>query len=195
MNGLDLLILGVAAVAAVRGLRRGLGREAIGLGATALLLFAALPLAGPVGHLVVGEWWPAGRPYAGLLGLLLLVLAVSLLAGFLGLLWRSAITALALGWLDALGGALFGLAKATAAWLVIVAFLSWLPVPAVQQALAGSATASALLQALPGVRRQVERMMPPSWPLPVPHPPGGRGRPPGEPPPGAWRQVREGWPT
>jgi uncharacterized membrane protein required for colicin V production len=127
-----------------------------------------------------------------LIGLALLILAVLLGAGFLSLVWRRTMAAWSLGWLDAAAGALFGLAKATLIWLVIVAVLSWLPVPAVQQALAGSVTAGALRQALPGLRRQVERMMPPSWTLPVPHAPGGPRRRPGEPSPHGWRQVLKG---
>ncbi|MDI6871986.1 MAG: CvpA family protein [Bacillota bacterium] len=192
MNGLDLLILGVAALAGVRGLRRGLGREAIGLGATALLLFAALPLAGPVGRLVTGEWWPEGRPYASALGFVLLVLGVVLLAALLAAVWQRLISALGLGWLDALGGAFFGVAKAVIVWLVVVGALSWLPVAAVQRTLTGSVAASALLQALPGVRRQVEKALPPAWSLPRP-PRREKTRPllP-ESDPGAWRQVREG---
>ncbi|MGE5554170.1 MAG: CvpA family protein [Betaproteobacteria bacterium] len=187
MNGLDFLIVGASALAVVRGLRRGLGREAIGLGATALLLFAALPLAEPVGRLVVESAWPAGRPYVNLLGFLLVVLTVLLAAGLLTTFWQRLISALALEWLDALGGALFGLAKAVAVWLIIVAFLAWLPISTVQRTLSGSVAASALLQVWPGVCRQMEKTLPPSWSLPVPHPPERRER--HEPLPDNWRQV------
>lgn len=200
MNGLDLLILGVAAFAGVRGLRRGLGREAIGLGATVLLLFAGLPLAGPLGRGLVKVWWPAGEPYATTLGFLTLLLCVALLVAVLTAVWQRLLSLLSLGWLDAFGGALFGLAKATAVWLVIVAVLTAVPWPPVQRALAGSVAANAMRQALPGVYRQVQKVMPPSWSLPAP--PARRKRPfPGSPVvppwenPGAWREVRGGFLT
>ncbi|HHW13539.1 MAG TPA: CvpA family protein, partial [Firmicutes bacterium] len=166
MNVLDLIILGAAVLAAVRGLRRGLGREAIGLGAAVLLLFAGLPLAEPLG-LFVTDWWPALDPaYAPWVGLVALIGLVALAGWALTMAWHWLLGVLSLRWLDALGGAAFGLAKVTAIWLVIVALLAWLPLDGVQRALAGSLAAGALLQVLPAVRRQVEKVLPPGRPWP-----------------------------
>lgn len=200
MNVLDLLILGAAAFAGVRGLRRGLGREAIGLGATALLLFAGLPLAEPLGKIVVRAFWPAGRPYAASLGFLALLLVVFAVVAVLGDVWRRLMSLLGLGWLDGLGGLAFGVAKAAVVWLIVLAFLACIPLPVLQSAIAGSQAAEALLGILPGVYRQVEKIMPPGWPVPFPRPghtePSrpGRRREPSAPwgDPGSWQQVREG---
>lgn len=199
MNVLDLLILGAAVFAGVRGLRRGLGREAIGLGATALLLFAGLPLAEPLGVMVVRAFWPAGRPYAASLGFLALTLAAFLAVAVLGNFWRRLMSLLGLGWLDGLGGLAFGVAKAAAVWLIILAILAWVPLPFLQDALAGSQVAEALLGVLPGIYHQVEKIVPPGWPVPLPRPRTEPARPRAPGKPGGplddrrnWQQVREG---
>lgn len=192
MNVLDLIFIATVAFAAVRGLRRGLGREVIGLGATALLLFAGLPLAGPVGRMVLEAFWPSAMVYATPLGFLLLVAGVSLLSGAATALWRRVISALSLGWLDAVGGSLFGMAKASALSLVVVVFLSWLPWPPLERAVSESLAAGALLRTLPGVYRRVDKVMPPGWSLPTP--PSKEKRRPRWPDPSSdsWQQVGDG---
>lgn len=195
MNVIDLLIAGIVAFATTRGLRRGLGREVIGLGATALLLFAGLPLARPLGEWVFQSVWPEGAPYATLVGFALLTLGVSLLVGSVTILWRRIMSTLSLGWLDVLAGGLFGLAKATALSLVLVLFLSWLPWLPLQNALARSAAADALLRAVPGVYSQVEKVLPRRWRLPKPWPDRERRTPGPGSHPDSWTQVLGGRPA
>lgn len=199
MNVLDVLSLGMAVFAAVRGLRRGLGREAIGLAAAALLLFAGLPAAEPLGRLVT-EWWPVVDPaYAPWVGVVALVGLVALAGWALNVLWQWLMGVFSLRWLDALAGAVFGLAKVTVIWLVLVVLLSWIPLTSVRQVLAGSWTAGTLLQVVPVVRRQVEKVWQPTWPRPeAPHrrePPGWPGVPRPVPKPETWQQAEEGAPA
>lgn len=192
MNGLDYLIFSVVALAAVRGLRRGFGREVIGLGAAALLLLCGLPLSEPLGRFALAAVWPKALPYAPLAGFLLLTLLVGLLVAVLSRFWADLIAAISLTWVDAAAGALFGAAKTAGIWLVIVAILSWIPAGSVRRTLAGSVSANALLRALPRVYRQVDKLMPPGWALPRPAPDWKRKPRSPEPPPESWRQVREG---
>lgn len=186
MNWLDLLISGLIAFAGVRGLRRGLGREAIGLGAMALLLVFSLPAARPVGLLVTQMFWPAGEAFAPTLGFLLLSLAIGLLTSACVAGWRWLMSALSLSWLDAAAGALFGVAKAFVVSLVVVVLLSWLPLEPVRQMLTGSAAATTLLDLAPGLYRQVERLVPPGWRLPV-------GPPPRLTPPQRRQPIHDNW--
>ncbi|MGE5508571.1 MAG: CvpA family protein [Chitinophagales bacterium] len=194
MNWLDLGITGLVAFAGVRGLKRGLGREAIGLGATALLLFCALPAARPLGLLVTRTFWPAGELFAPAVGFLLLSLAVGLVTSACVSVWRWLMAALSLSWLDAAAGALFGVAKALVVSLVVVVLLSWLPLPPVRSLLTGSAAATTLLEFAPGLYRQVERLAPPGWQLPLAPPPRLTPHRIRRPMPGNWQEVDWGRP-
>jgi membrane protein required for colicin V production len=129
MNPLDWLLAILLTYSVVRAAMRGFFQEAFSLGGLILgFLFACwfyLPLAKRLAGLI------SSPPVAQLGAFLLILIATMLLAGLLGKLLRKTASAVGLGFMDRLLGALFGLARGAllgvALLLAITAFLPTAP--------------------------------------------------------------------
>ncbi len=121
---MDFVVIAILGVAVLRGLFRGLVREAVSIGALAAACVAVRFLADPAAewllHFSDGEVGPGGAPWLAGIGLALVTLfAAALLARLL----RGGAKAAGLGWVDHAGGAALGAAEGVlvSAVLVLVA--------------------------------------------------------------------------
>jgi len=146
MNGLDIVILGVIAVATFGGLLIG-------------LIAAGLSLAGIiVGIILAGRYY---LPFSQQLGFIpeeniaqvvafaIILVGVMLIAVALAMVLRWAFSLIKLGLIDRIGGAVFGLA---AGWLLCGAMLAvWVKFVGAGATVTGSVLASLLLEHFPVV--------------------------------------------
>jgi membrane protein required for colicin V production len=117
MNLLDVALVVVALLSMVIGAMRGFVKEAAGL--AGWIVAVALVLNFAVG---IGQRLPFDPGSAGIrtgIAAILIVLVCLLAANLLGRLLRAAMTAARLGGPDRALGALFGVARAAAVWLLI----------------------------------------------------------------------------
>ena len=151
MSWVDWAIIGIAAAFALTGWRTGL---------VAMLVWAASVAAGIA---VAGAWH--GRvlvdlafleePPSGWLrvGMFAVLLGAVMLAGAFAAHWaKGAAKSLMLGWADAAGGAVVGLAFALLAMQALIAAIVLAPVPEARELLADSEAGRLMLDAAPAVR-------------------------------------------
>jgi len=129
MNPLDWLLAALLAYSVVRAALRGFFREAFALGGLVLgFILACWNYRSTAPHL---QGLVNSTPLAELLAFVLILMAVTLLSTLLGKLLSRTASAVGLGLLDRLGGALFGLARGVllglAMLLAVVAFLPSAP--------------------------------------------------------------------
>ena len=119
MNYIDIFILVILGLAAVKGFNKGLTVELFSLVAFFFGIFAALEFAAPVANaLAEGSAW-YGLVLIGVFVLLFFVL--SFLVNFLAKIIKKAVQLILLGWLDSLLGSLIGILK----WAFILSVLLW----------------------------------------------------------------------
>lgn len=145
MNWLDYFLLLLAILFAAGGLKRGLSREAFGLAATvAGILLAAWFYGVPSAIL---------RPYlssdwlAHMLGFLLIFFVVQIAGALAGTLLARLLKWTGLGWLDRVGGALFGVVKAGLVGVVLVMILTAFPAKPLPDSVAHSRCGPYLIEA------------------------------------------------
>ncbi len=109
MNPLDWVIAVTLAVSTVTAFVRGLILSVISLAGLLAGVFAATLYAPRVSPYLLR--WTGVAPFARIAAFLLILLAVYLVAALLGRLLRGAFSAVGLGFLDRLGGAVFGFAR------------------------------------------------------------------------------------
>lgn len=146
---LDLGVVVLVVGGAFRGHRRGLIREGLAFGGLA------------VGLLLASEWYQelAGimAPFVGggrlvaLVAYLGMVLAVLLGATLLTVVMRRMLRWLFIGWLDSMGGVLFGAAQGALVALLVLFVLVGYPVMGSDRAVGESLLSVALLESLPSV--------------------------------------------
>jgi membrane protein required for colicin V production len=142
MNWLDIVILVVIAVATFSGLIIG-------------LISAALSLAGIiVGIMLAGRYYLAFSQHLGfsenvaqIVAFAIILFGVMLIALILALVLRWAFSLINLGWLDRIGGAVFGLAAGTLLCGAVLAM--WVKFMGAGTTVIGSALASFLLEHFP----------------------------------------------
>jgi len=105
MNWLDIVIIVVLVLSVLGGLKNGLIKSALGFAGLLLGIF----LAGRY-YAQVGGWLPIeDAAVAGIIGYVVIFIAVVVAASLVGLLLRRIIAMVMLGWADRLLGAVFGL--------------------------------------------------------------------------------------
>lgn len=119
MNYIDIFILIILGLAAVRGFSKGLIVELFSFVAFFFGIFAALEFAAPVANaLAEGSAW-YGLVLVGVFVLLFFVL--SFVVNFLAKVIRKAVQLILLGWLDSLLGSAIGVIK----WAFILSVILW----------------------------------------------------------------------
>ena len=118
MNWLDILIIVTLVVSFIGGLGTGLLRGVMSLAG----LIVGIILAGKYYPTVAG--WLGFIPsedIANVVGFILILSLVMIIAGILGQILKSVASAIMLGWLDRLGGAVLGLFMGFISWSIFLA--------------------------------------------------------------------------
>lgn len=146
---LDLGIVLLVAAGTFRGYRRGLIREGMAFGGLA------------VGLVMASQWSPTVsdllRPFIGggrlvdAFAYVLVVLAVLSAATLLTVIVQRLMRVLLVGWLDRLGGALFGAAQGAILAALLLVLILRFPIMGLDRAVKGSDVAVRLLEAVPSV--------------------------------------------
>ena len=110
MNLLDILLLVILAMAALLGLKRGLIGTILSLVGLLLGVVLAGRFHGPVGNFL--SRWISNPDTASIVGFAVIFVATMVAAWLVASFLRRFISMLLLGWVDRIGGALFGLATA-----------------------------------------------------------------------------------
>lgn len=144
MNWLDIVLLVLLAIAAFLGLRIG-------------LIKAALSLAGLiVGVILAGRYYGSLAQHLGFIpsdgvaevvAFIIILLVVLIIALVLALLLKWATSAIMLGWVDRLGGAIFGLLWGAILYGALLAM--WLKYVGGAEVITESAVASILVKSFP----------------------------------------------
>jgi S1-C subfamily serine protease len=147
VSGIDLVAVGLIALMAVLGARRGLAASVLSLLAVALGAIAGSRLAP---HLLTGGARSPYTPVAALVGALVFALLLQFAAGAAGMAIRNSLRMSPLGAFDSLGGLVFGGLTAIAfVWVVAVAVLLLPHETALRNQVRHSAVLSGLVAALP----------------------------------------------
>lgn len=120
MNAFDIVVAATVAYGLIRGVFRGLVKEVASIAGVVGGLFAAYAFYGQAAALLGGLI--ANPAYRNLLGFLLIFAAVLIAVNLAAIVVKYLMKIVFLGWLDRLGGLLFGLAKG--GLIVAVLFLA-----------------------------------------------------------------------
>jgi membrane protein required for colicin V production len=104
MNWLDIVIIVVAALLGLAGLRQGIIRTVFGIAG----LIGGIVLAGRYYDELAALLFPAGAPWANIAAYAIILLATLLVAGVVGHFVAKLVHFAALGWLDRLIGCVLG---------------------------------------------------------------------------------------
>ena len=110
MNYLDIIIGIILILFAIGGLRNGIIREAFSLLAFVLGIYGAMKLSDYVGKWL-GEIINVSPDWMSVISFIIVFIALALLINWLGNMLASFIESLNLGFIDKLGGAVFGVAN------------------------------------------------------------------------------------
>ena len=127
LNAFDLLLLVLVGVLVLLGLRRGLTRLLIGIGALAAAFILAARLHAQAAGVILGVL-DLPEPAANLAGYLAIFLGTMLAGALLGRILRGVLKAAMLGWADRLAGGAAGLVAALlAAALIVLPVIAYAP--------------------------------------------------------------------
>lgn len=150
MNGIDVALVVLLMVLALRGSWRGIFREVFGFAALVIGLLAALRYADAGAGWLSGYSWAADLNGPALVGtgFVVIFLLVSALINLIGVACDQLFGRGALQVPSRAGGALFGLAKGAAVLAFVLLFLQLFPVvPGIDRQIAGSRIARPLVSA------------------------------------------------
>lgn len=107
---LDLIILAIILFGAWSGFRSGAIRQVIGVAAGILAIVLGVSFSDPVGHVVI-SFVGLDAEFAPLAGFVAICILAFALSGIAGIILRTVLRALKLGFIDKLGGVLLGSLK------------------------------------------------------------------------------------
>ena len=147
MNWLDIVIIIAMLLAVFGGLKNGLVKGVVTLAGLIIGIVLAGRYYQTLGALLPANWGGA----ADIVGFVIVLAVVMLVAAVIAFLLRGVLKAIMLGWLDRLGGAVFGLLMAAFSWGALLAILGKYAgsLGFFSDIIAGSALASFLLGAFP----------------------------------------------
>jgi membrane protein required for colicin V production len=120
MNWLDIVIVIALVLAVFGGLKNGLVNGVVTLAGLIIGIVLAGRYSDALGAVLPASWGAA----ANIAGFAIIVIVVLLIGMVVGKLLRGVLKAIMLGWLDRLGGAVFGLLLAAFFWGGLLAVLS-----------------------------------------------------------------------
>ncbi len=149
MNWLDAVIIVFLAISTVAGLSNGLMKSIIPL----IGIIVGIVLAGRF-YGTMADWlsgWLENPGQANIAGFAIIFVLVILAAFILASLLSKFLSALKLGWVDKLGGAILGLITAALIWGAILTVIARFHTPYVETTLKDSALSTFLLNKFPMV--------------------------------------------
>lgn len=186
MDWLSLLILVFVGLMAFAGLRQGLMRQVLGLAGLVAALVLAFQYYERVGTFLL-DYFVIPRALANTIGFAAVCVGVGLAVSIVEWLWGRLVRYTPVSWLDAAGGALFGLLKGAVIVALVLLVLYALPVKGLREVIDGSSIAREFLDASPIIYGKLEEILPtgvPSFIQGGDGDRGGREEAPGEGEPG-----------
>lgn len=183
MDWLSLLILVFVGLTAIGGLRQGLVRQVLGLAGLVAAVVLAFQYYEQAGTFIL-DYFVVSRAVANILGFAAICVAVGIAVTISEWIWGRLVRYTPVSWLDAAGGALFGLVKGAVIVAVVLLVLYALPVKGVREIIDGSSIAREFLDASPIIYGKIEQILPTGVPpfIDRKHESGGgRNGPPGAP--------------
>ncbi|MHB0871018.1 MAG: CvpA family protein [Chloroflexota bacterium] len=146
---MDVAILLLVGAGAFRGYQRGLIREGMAFGGLAAGLILATEWNEPVAAVL--EPFIGGGRLLDALSYLLVVLAILGLATLLTVLIQRLMRVFLVGWLDRLGGAVFGAGQGAIVAALLLILVIRFPIMGLEKAVRGSEVAFEILETVPAV--------------------------------------------
>jgi len=146
---LDVGILLLIGAGALRGYRRGLIREGMALGGLAVGLVLATQWNAEVAGLL--KPFVGGGRFLNALAYVVVVLLILGVATLLTVVIQRVMRILLVGWLDRLGGALFGAGQGAILAALLLVLVVRFPVMGLDKAVKGSEVATDLLEIVPAI--------------------------------------------
>lgn len=162
---IDMVIVVFVVMGLWRGFRRGLIREVFSL-VGALLAVAVAYQGYQELSLYLTATYPMVEWLAQIIAFGVLTLAISLGAALFGYFWSRVIRLTPFAIIDNLAGAGLGVAKVAVITIVLVAVVSSLGLPPIEQVLADSSIAQQVILVLPLMSQRLESVWPQEWPKP-----------------------------
>lgn len=163
MDWLSLLILVFVGLMAVAGLRQGLVRQVLGLAGLVAAVVLAFQYYGKVGTFLL-DYFVISRAVANVLGFAAVCVGVGIAVTIMEWIWGRLVRYTPVSWLDAAGGALFGLVKGAVIVAVVVLVLYALPVKGLREIIDSSSVAREFLDASPVIYGKIEAILPTGMP-------------------------------
>ncbi|MGE5588212.1 MAG: CvpA family protein [Clostridia bacterium] len=163
MDWLSLLILVFVGLMAVAGLRQGLVRQVLGLAGLVAAVVLAFQYYEKVGTFLL-DYFVISRAVANVLGFAAVCVGVGIAVTIMEWIWGRLVRYTPVSWLDAAGGALFGLVKGAVIVAVVVLVLYALPVKGLREIIDSSSVAREFLDASPVIYGKIEAILPTGMP-------------------------------
>ncbi|MCR4402836.1 MAG: CvpA family protein [Firmicutes bacterium] len=176
MDWLSLLILVFVGLMGVAGLRQGLVRQVLGLAGLVAAVILAFQYYEEVGTFLL-DYFVLSRAVANILGFAAICVGVGITVAIVEWIWGRLVRYTPVSWLDAAGGALFGLVKGAVLVAVAVLVLYALPVRGLREIIDSSSIAREFLEASPVIYDKIEAILPTGMPSFI-HRESGSGRAP-----------------
>ncbi len=159
MDWLSLLILVFVGLSAMLGLRQGLVRQVLSLAGLIAAMVLAFQYYDRAGDFLLG-YLAISRGMANILGFGAICAAVGLAVWILEWSWGRLVRYTPVSFVDAIGGALFGLIKGAVIVALVLLVLYALPFDGVRRVIDGSTLAREFLDATPMVYEKIEEVLP-----------------------------------
>ncbi len=159
MDWLSLLILAFVGLMAVAGLRQGLVRQVLGLAGLVAAVVLGFQYYEQAGTFLL-DFFVVSRAVANILGFVAICVGVGLAVTVAEWVWGRLVRYTPVSWLDAAGGALFGLVKGAVIVAVTLLVLYALPVKGVREVIDSSSIAREFLDASPMIYSKIEEVLP-----------------------------------
>lgn len=156
---LDWAIIISLLIFTYRGFRHGFVQQFLGILGSVLAVIAAFYFYQKVGHFFA-EWLNISQNLAGILGFVLIMIAISAAVGLSGKKWKRVTDHSSISTIDGIAGAVFGAFKVLIVWVLVLLLLSSLPWDFIQIPLLESTLARDVLKLAPCFYFLQERALP-----------------------------------
>lgn len=160
---LDWVIIITLLIFIYRGFKSGFVLQMIGLLGSVVALILAFNFYNPLGG-VLAEWLKISENLGGILGFILIMVAISAIATVLSKKWKNATDNSSISIIDGLAGALFGALKTLLVWVLVLLLLSSLQFEFIQRPLVESTLAKDVLKLAPFFHFLQDRALPANVP-------------------------------
>jgi membrane protein required for colicin V production len=168
IDWLSAVILVLIAIDFIMGFRKGLVRQVIDLVGIIVAILAALRLYPSVGQFVGRLIGGMSQAAANVVGFIIVFVGMAILVELVGYAVSLVMRLPGLSFLNSMGGAVFGVARAVLVISVVLVVLSSLHIPSVTATIERSPVAVRIREVAPFFYKQFDRMIPEAPPAPGP---------------------------